>query len=91
MYSTCSDVCPRCARLWPGAGDRVINKMEQLCFHGAVILVGEIYSKQIHEGVKSRKLSVVKEIKKKVVCSEWLAEAGHCLLNPGAVQKACWR
>lgn len=57
----------------PGSGlvlERVTNTMEQLCFRGAVILVGEVHSEQIHGAVKCRKLSVVKEIKNKVVCSE---------------------
>lgn len=38
-----------CARLWPGARDRLSSKMGCLCFRGAVILVGELSRKQMHK------------------------------------------
>lgn len=43
MPLTRSDACPLRARPRPGAGDSY-QQDEQLCFHGAVLLVGEIHS-----------------------------------------------
>ena len=47
MHSTCGDACSLCTRLWSGARDSYQQDRATVCFHGAVILVEEMYSKNI--------------------------------------------
>lgn len=51
MHSTCGVACPLCTGLWSGARDSYQQDRATVCFHGAVILVGEMYSKKINGSI----------------------------------------